>query len=308
MDDVTERAAQIVEELPDGADATEDEVADRLEAYMEHDLSMATAADAVTREYGGGSGAMPDDDPEDREIASLDTEGEPVNIEGRVVDLWDPNHESIYQTGLIGDESGVTKFTEFKSDGESVDLEEDKSYRIENASTDEWEGDYNILIEDDSAVTELDEDVEVTDDDGEQDTVTISGAIVNVPDRKNGLIRRRVGDDRIVDSDSDAETEYDLRIKAHLDDGDECRTVYFDAEQTTELTGIDVEEAREIATDKLSIEAVIGQMKPDVLGRYFTLEVVQIEDNHLVESYECSTVSDPAAEAEELLGDMEVGA
>lgn len=306
MDDVTEKATEILEELPDEADATQDEVADRLEAYMEHDLSMATAADAVTREFAGDSDTMPDGEPEDRDIATLDTEGEPVNIEGQVIQLWEPNDKSINQTGLIGDESGVTKFTEFKSDGDSMDLEEGKSYRIENATVDEWQGDYNFTFNGNSTVTELDTSIEVAE--REQDTVSLSGPVVNVPDKKNGLVRRRVSDNRVVGSDSDEDTEYDLRLKVHLDDDEKCHTVFFDADQTVELTGISIDEAQEIASDNLAIEAVVNEMKSDVLGQYFTLDVVRFDGNNFVEEYERATVSNPAAEADAILDDMEVKA
>lgn len=305
-DEIHERATEIIEELPNETDATESDVTDRLNDYMGHDLSMETAVDAVKREY-GGTESMPDGDPEDREIASLDTDGEPVNVEGTIVSLWDASHQTIYQTGLIGDETGVTKFTEFKSDGDTIDMEEGESYRIENATTDEWDGNYNVTLNDSASVTELDESVEVAE--RQQDTVEITGAIVNVPESKNGLVCRLTGDDnRVVEGDSDEDTEYDLRIKARLDDGDECRTVFFNAEQTTELTGITVEDAQQIAQDNLSIDSVIGEMEDDVLGKYFALEVVQIENNHLVQSYERITVSDPASEAADLLADMEIEA
>lgn len=306
MDDVTEKAAEILEELPDEADTTRDEVTERLKAYMGHDLSMATAADAVSREFGGGSGTMPDGEAEDRDIATLDTEGEPVNIEGEVIQLWEPKNKSINQTGLIGDESGVTKFTEFKSDDIAMDMEEGKSYRIEDATVDEWQGDYNFTFNGESTVTELDTSIEVGE--REKETVLVSGPIVNVPDEKNGLVRRRVSDNRVVGSDSDEDTEYDLRLKVHLDDGDECHKVFFDADQTVEITGIDIDEAQEIASDSLAIKAVIDEMKSDVLGQYFELEVVQFDENNFVEEYERTAVSDPTAEADAILNDMEVNA
>lgn len=306
MDDVTEKAAEILEELPDEADTTRDEVTERLKAYMGHDLSMATAADAVSREFGGGSGTMLDGEAEDRDIATLDTEGEPVNIEGEVIQLWEPKNKSINQTGLIGDESGVTKFTEFKSDDIAMDMEEGKSYRIEDATVDEWQGDYNFTFNGESTVTELDTSIEVGE--REKETVLVSGPIVNVPDEKNGLVRRRVSDNRVVGSDSDEDTEYDLRLKVHLDDGDECHKVFFDADQTVEITGIDIDEAQEIASDSLAIKAVIDEMKSDVLGQYFELEVVQFDENNFVEEYERTAVSDPTAEADAILNDMEVNA
>lgn len=316
MDDEIEQAARdLMEELPaeTAADLDANEVADRIDTYRQHDVSMPTALDAVEREFGGtgsASSASSSGDGRgeavDRSIADLDTDGERVNIEVSVVSLWEPRDDSIHQTGLVGDETDVTKFTQFKHD-DAVDLAEDESYRIENAATSLWDGDYNLTFNGSATVSDLDRDVEVAEP--EEETVTITGAVVNVPDSRNGLIRREVGGEgRVVEADADVETELELRLKMHVDDGEQSRTVFFDDELTADLTGITLDEAKQIARDRLSTDAVIDAVKGDLLGHHFEIEAAEGDDCYFARSWERTAVDDAPSAAAELLDDMGVQA
>ena len=55
--------------------------------------------------------------------------GQWVTIKGKVVQLWENSHETIEQAGLIGDPTGVIKFTNWTS-ADLADMEEGKSYML----------------------------------------------------------------------------------------------------------------------------------------------------------------------------------
>ena len=58
-------------------------------------------------------------------IAELIEDNKWCTFNARVSVLWDPRHEKILQTGVLGDETGTIVFTTWKSTGCSV-LEEGK--------------------------------------------------------------------------------------------------------------------------------------------------------------------------------------
>ena len=81
-----------------------------------------------------------------------------VNVTGKVVQLWDNHHESITQVGLIGDETGVTKFTIWSNSG-LAPLELNKVYDFKNAVVKSWNGkvkvDLNRASSIDSSAAEM---------------------------------------------------------------------------------------------------------------------------------------------------------
>jgi len=74
-----------------------------------------------------------------------------VNVTGKVIQLWDNHHESITQVGLIGDETGVTKFTMWSSSGLNP-LELNKVYDFKNAVVKSWNGKVKIDLNSASSI------------------------------------------------------------------------------------------------------------------------------------------------------------
>ncbi|MDD3708656.1 MAG: hypothetical protein PHR17_10420 [Aminobacterium sp.] len=50
-------------------------------------------------------------------IENIDGSSKWVNIEAKVIQIWDNAHNSISQIGLLGDESGVIKFVSWEKAG-----------------------------------------------------------------------------------------------------------------------------------------------------------------------------------------------
>jgi replication factor A1 len=175
----------------------------------------------------------------------------------------------VAQVGLLGDESSTIKFTKWaKSD--LPELEEGAVYDLRNVVTDEYQGRYSVKLNRTTVVERLEEDLEVG-----QDTKTVEGALVDIQSG-SGLIKRcpeegctRVLQNGRCSEHGDVEGEFDLRIKAVIDDGDEAHDVLFNREATEELTGMTLEEAKDMAMDALDTTVVADEMATDILGRYY---------------------------------------
>ena len=211
-------------------------------------------------------------DSEDREIGSIDAPEEWVNVTAKVTQLWEPRSESVSQVGLLGDPSGTLKFTKWaKSD--LPELEEGAVYRLENVVTDEYEGQFSVKLNRTTTIEELDEEMEVGDD-----AITVEGALVDIQ-RGSGLIKRcpeegctRVLQNGRCSEHGEVEGEFDLRVKAVIDDGNAVHETIFDREATAELAGISLDEAKEMAMDALDTTVVADEIREGVLGGYYRVE------------------------------------
>ncbi len=280
MTDLRTHAEEIQEQFSDQLDIDVEDVAERLETLVDdYQVPLSEARRSVVSNYldeaglerdqlagtGGGGGN------EHVDLASVDEPEQWIDVTAKVVELWDPRSDAVGQVGLLGDESGQIKFTKWaKSD--LPELEEGKVYRLGNVVTDEYEGRYSVKLNRTTTIEELDEDIEVGDDD-----VTVEGALVDIQSG-SGLIKRCPEEDctRVLQNGrcsehGEGEGEFDLRIKGVLDDGDEVTEVIFDQDATEDLTGVTLEEAKEMAMDALDTEVVADEMREDILGYYYRI-------------------------------------
>jgi replication factor A1 len=276
MADLQQHAEEVHDQFSDQLDITVEEVHERLQTLVnEYKVPADEARRSVVSSYldeagmdrdqlGGGSGGNA------TVMASeIDQDEQWVDLRVTVADLWEPRSDSISQVGLLGDESGTVKFVAFET-SDLPKLEEGKSYALGNVVTDEYEGRYSVKLNRTTSITELDKEVEVGDD-----ATEVEGALVDIQDG-SGLVKRcpeedctRVLQNGRCNEHGEVDGEYDLRIKGVLDDGEDVHEVIFDEEATTDLTGIGLEEAIDMAKDALDTEVVIEEMSEGVLGRYY---------------------------------------
>ena len=274
--DLRTHAEEIHEQFSDQLDIDVDDVAERLDTLVnEYKVPASEARRSVINTYlddagmdrdqlGGGS-----DGNEQVDLADVDAPEEWVDIRATVVELWDPRADAVAQVGLLGDETGTIKFTKW-SKSDLAELEEGKSYELRNVVTDEYQGRFSVKLNRTTTIEELDEEIEVGDD-----NVEVEGALVDIQSG-SGLIKRCPEEDctRVLQNGrcsehGEVEGEFDLRIKGVLDDGEEVTEVIFDEEATERLTGITLEEAKEMAMDALDTTVVADEMRADILGRYY---------------------------------------
>lgn len=92
-------------------------------------------------------------------ISEIASTGRWVDLEVKVLDLWEPANETISQTGLIGDGSGSMKFVKWAKSG-LPDLETGKSYRLSRVVTDEFQGRFSVKLNRTSQIVPLEQEVE----------------------------------------------------------------------------------------------------------------------------------------------------
>ncbi len=92
-------------------------------------------------------------------ISEILEPGKWVDLEVKVLDLWEPQNETISQTGLVGDGTGTIKFVKW-SKSELPDLEIGKSYLLKKVVTDAFQGRFSIKLNRTSQIELLEREVE----------------------------------------------------------------------------------------------------------------------------------------------------
>lgn len=253
-------------------------------------------------ETGGGDFTPAAREAELRNIADL-SGGKWATVKAKVIQLWENSHESIEQAGLLGDKTGVIKFTNWAS-SELPDLEEGKSYVLKNVLVNEWGGKAQVQLNRSSSIEELDEEIEVR-----SSTFTYFGAMVDIQ-TGSGLIKRCPQCKRALVKGACAEHgkvkgEYDLRIKAVLDSGTSTQDALINRELTEEIAGISLDSAISMAADALDPGVVLDKLRHELVGRYYTVTGHKLDRYILVESISPSTSLDTEL-LEEMLAELEV--
>lgn len=238
---------------------------------------------------GGGDFIPAARESELRNISDL-AGGQWATVKGKVVQLWENSHESIEQAGLIGDPTGVIKFTNWAS-SELPDMEEGKSYMLKNVVVNEWGGKIQIQLNRSSSIEELDEDIKVgsltsTYFGAMVDIQTGSGLIKRCPECKRALVKGACPEHGKVKG------EYDLRIKAVLDSGTSTQDILINRELTEELAGLSLNTAIAMAADALDPGVVLDNLKHELVGRYYTVTGHKLDRYILVDSINPKTSLD----------------
>ena len=274
MSELRQEAEAIAEQFSDHLDVDADEIEERLENLVnEYRVPLDEARRSVTNSYLDDAGmerdALGRSGSEQVLVNDIDQDERWVDLRVKLVDLWEPRSDSISQVGLLGDESGTIKFVAFET-SDLPKLEEGQAYGLSNVVTDEYEGNYSVKLNRTTQITELDEEIEVGDN-----AETVEGALVDIQSG-SGLIKRCPEEDctRVLQNGRCSEHgqvdgEFDLRIKGVLDDGVTVTEVIFDREATEELTGMTLEEAKDMAMDALDTTVVAEEMADGLLGRYY---------------------------------------
>jgi len=296
--DLRTHAEEIHDQFSDRLDVTVDDIGERLETLVdEYQVPVSEARRSVTNTYLDEAGMDRDElmgggGNEQKEVTDIDAAEEWIDITAKVVELWDAQSDAVAQVGLLGDETGTVKFTKW-SKSDLSELEQDTVYSLRNVVTDEYQGRFSVKLNRTTTIEEVDEDIEVGDD-----AVEVEGALVDIQSG-SGLIKRCPEEDctRVLQNGrcsehGEVEGEFDLRIKGVIDDGEDVHEVIFDQEATEDLTGIELEEAKEMAMDALDTSVVADEMREKTLGRYYRVHGPTLGRYVLVNEME--QLTDPA--------------
>ncbi len=220
-------------------------------------------------------------------VSDIKEDGKWITLRCKVVKLWENNQESISQVGLMGDDSGVIKFTKWAK-AALPPVEEGKSYILKNVITSEWQGQFSVKLNKTSEIIPIEEDIEVG-----STLIEFSGAIVDVqsgsglikrcPECNRALVKGACGEHGKVDG------IYDLRVKAVMDDGEKVQDILLNREITEGLTGITLDKAKEMATEALDQTVVLDMIKSKIVGRYFIATGSRLDRFILIDSIKQDT-------------------
>lgn len=325
-----EKAQELVESFPDDHDASVDEIEDSLDQLVDEfnvpiEEAVRTTRSKYMDEYDGegqvntSSPSSAQDEDVDLGDLTVDHDEEWLNIRGTVQRLFELSEKQaswIAQRGVIGDETGTTIFTvpnDAVEEDDSLELEEGQTYELQGVVGDAYQGDIGVKLTTNTTANTLEDTFTPPDNDSH-----ITGCIVDIQE-VSGLIKRCpeddctyvVKDDRCPDH-GEVDGDFDLRLKTVIDDGEKAHQVFFGTEATEALTGIELDDAIEIAKDAMQTEAVVNEMEPLLLGRYYTVAGNKVGEYVIVNNFQ-RVERDWEAEAEELLdkfssGDDEVTA
>jgi len=236
-------------------------------------------------------------------VKDINADGRWINIKAKVAQLWDNNHESIGQVGLVGDETGTIKFTKWAS-AELPIIEEGKSYVFKNVVTNIYQERFQINLNKSSQIEEIEEDIEIGTEEVEfigamVDIQAGSGLIKRCPQCNRALIKGVCGEHGKV------EGTYDLRIKAVLDNGHNVQDTLLNREVSERLTNITLEEAVHMATEALEQSVVVDKIKEQLVGRYYSVTGPKLDRYILIETISPMPPLEPN-QIEALLTSMEV--
>jgi replication factor A1 len=202
-------------------------------------------------------------------IKDITSDGKWVSLKAKVVQLWENEKPSISQIGLLGDDTGIIKFVVWTKSDLPL-LEEGKSYMFKNLVTDSWQGRFSVKMNKTTTIVPA-EDVEVANNDS-----SVTGAVVDVQEG-SGLVKRCPECNRILVKGAcvdhgKQDGEYDLRVKAVIDDGRIAQDIILNQEMTCKVTGIDVKVAKKMAMDAVDPAVVLDEIRRILLGKYLTVK------------------------------------
>ena len=257
-----------------GVEATPEQIEKKIKSLAQFKVTGAEAKRNAVRSLAKAAGVDPaalyKGSSAPIHVGDVKADNQWVTLRVKVIQLWDNTSDKITQTGLIGDETGVIKFTMWDSSGLKP-MEEGKCYEIKSAVTNLYNERFQIKLNKATTITQLAEDITV-----QQREEEFTGAVVSIQNG-SGLIKRCPECNRQTKAGACAEHGkveglYDLRIKAVCDNGIEIRELLCDAEMTSKLTGITLEKAKEMATAALDQAVVAYEIENLLIGRYYQVK------------------------------------
>ena len=210
------------------------------------------------------------------------------SVKAKVIQEWDVTHDRMLQNGLLADQSATVRFVIWKEEGKER-LIPGTVYSLYYAMVDEYSGRYSLNLNSATVVPE-EGDIPVISGDSR-----FAGALVHIAPG-SGLIKRCPveGCNRVLSRQNYCPVHeiqpgflYDLRIKGWLDDGKVTREILIQREVTEQLTGMSMEQAKELAENNpLGMDEVFLRFRDRILGRYLICSGREIDSRMLVNSCE----------------------
>lgn len=285
MNEANNIATDVAETLENnGDDIDVDALANEAQDMLDYQVPAEEIKRKLLDKHGSGDGNnLPSPgEASTINIGEINSEGEFVIVEGEIVDLWETNHpensNAPVQAGLIGDESGVIKFSRWEGDTIGPSLEEGENYRFEAATTDFYNGNYSLNLNESASIHSSDEAVDVN------SGTPFAARVMDVAEGTGLILGCPECGGKLNDNDScynhgsvsRGEAEHRLRISCTVSDGEETMTLYFDEDQTSEILGLSLEEAKEVAMEQVDMDALEPEVRDVMMGQRVTGRISNI--------------------------------
>jgi len=232
-------------------------------------------------------------------IKEINQASEWHDIHVKVIYLWERSHDSMVQVGLLGGMEENIKFVTWEDENGNSPvqkLEKGESYLISNVVTDEYNGQYSVELRSQTTIEKTDEDPTHKEAEGIfVDYQSGSGLIKRCSE--DGCTRV-INNSRCVEHGEIENGEFDLRIKAIIDDGETPHNVIYQQEATEEVLGVTLEEAKQAAMDELDLTIVEDMIDDRLVGSFVNVKGPVYGDYLSVEKHtELEGVDDKEIEA-----------
>ena len=224
--------------------------------------------------------------------AAADGEGAWLDVKVKVTRVWAADSDAVYRRLQVGDETGRTNLTIFQDAADAIDLtsvglQEGDTFWVESAVTERFNGSVNLKVTTAASLApasdEFDPDVpEPREEFAAQvtDVNSASGLIPRCPVADCSYV---LDSNRCRDHGSQDEVAYDLRLKLQVGTGADTYEFIVGREETAGLTGINLEQAKAMATDAADYTVVEDTMAQALHGKTVTGEVLTWGDTYVVE-------------------------
>lgn len=198
-----------------------------------------------------------------------------INIKVKVTKLFEPKSDKVYQSGIIGDETGSINFVIWNSSKPTKKLTEGKVYTSMFAACNKFKDKCSLALCLDET-TESEGDIDV-----KSSTISMVGNIVTI-NEGSGIIKRCPveGCGRTLNRMNYCTTheiqkdfKYDMRIKGVIDDGVESKYIHVSAKLTEQLLETTLETAiKKAENTPLGADTILLELREKLVGRYFAIE------------------------------------
>lgn len=155
FDNEDELATQI-QSIVDNSDLNANEVGEKIENLSQFSVPLGEAIKTVRGQVSTSDQSGGDGEPEDITFEDVTAGGVPVNVdEAVVVNVRGSTSSKVKQQGNLYDGTTTLGFIEFAG-GNAPDLQPGEVYSIDNATTNEYQGNFSLKLTDDTTLTEVD--------------------------------------------------------------------------------------------------------------------------------------------------------
>jgi replication factor A1 len=242
--------------------------------------------------------------------AAADGESAWLDVKVKVTRVWGADSDAVYRRLQVGDETGRTTLTIFQNAADaielnSVGLEEGDTFWVEDAVTERFNGSVNLKVTTAASLAPTSDDFDPdVPEPREEFTAQVTGV-----NSASGLIPRCpveecsyvLDSNRCREHGPQDEVTYDLRLKLQVGTGAETYEFIVGREATAALTGINLEQAKAMATDAADYTVVEDTMAQALHGKTVTGEVLAWGDTYVVEEI---AVLESAPDPKDVLQDV----